>query len=71
MIRLSDNGVYLLGGQVLLEDADKMEIEDVNNRLIADGVKPLAIASINRDIARTGTVAYKILSGHNTSGDNR
>lgn len=70
MIKLSDNGVYLLRGKVLLEDADKLKLEDVNNRLTDAGVDPLPVSRIKKDVARTGTMAYQILMDHNTSGEN-
>lgn len=69
MIKLLDHGIYLLHGQVLLEDADTLKMEDVNGRLTNAGMKPLSVGSIKKAAARTGTIAYRILTEHNTSGD--
>ncbi len=61
MIKLYDNGIYLLNGLEIIED---------NSEAV------LALASktgeqVNKEIAKKGTMAYGILSNHNTSGDDK
>ncbi|NMA68380.1 MAG: hypothetical protein GX958_03055, partial [Desulfitobacterium sp.] len=50
MIRLIENGVYLLNGQTVSSESPNPELFD-------------------RESARKNTIAYQILSRHNTSGD--
>ncbi len=69
MIRLSDKGVYLLKGKLLMEDADRLDGGEINERLVSAGLGPLRENKIEQEVARTGTIAYQILSRHNHSGD--
>ena len=72
MIELLDKGVYLLQGQVIVEDADKMGLEELNNRLQYKGLEPLAEeVSIVQEQAHEGTIAYQILTDHNTIDDKK
>lgn len=66
MIKLSDKGFYLLQGQAIVEDADKLGLEEINNRLRFEGLEPLSECNITQEQASTGTIAYKILTDHNT-----
>jgi len=69
MIRLSDKGSYLLKGEVLVEDADRLDSGEITRRLAGAGLGPLREQIIGREAARTGTIAHQILSRHNHSGD--
>ncbi|MBP2637598.1 MAG: 3-isopropylmalate dehydratase [Firmicutes bacterium] len=69
MVELIKKGVYLLKGSVILEDADKQSIEEVNAILAKAGEERLSSGTINSETARRNTIAYSILSAHNTSGD--
>jgi len=69
MVELLGKGIYLLQGQVILEDADKLGLQEVNNRLAYEGVAPLAKCIINQERARGGTMAYQIFNKHNTTDD--
>ena len=69
MVELLDQGVYLLQGQVILSNADKLELKDINNRLKSEGLAMLSEGSIAQEQARAGTIAYKILTDHNTIDD--
>lgn len=69
MVELLNKGVYLLQGQVILEDADTLRLQEVNNRLAYEGLELLAESSINHEQARAGTIAHQILSAHNTIAD--
>ena len=51
MIKLYDNGVYLLNGKELVEDKAGVQ------------------APISKEEAAKNTMAYSILSAHNTSGN--
>ena len=41
MVELVNRGVFLLRGEVVLEDADKLGVGEVNNRLKSAGHVPL------------------------------
>lgn len=71
MIELSQGGVYLLQGQVLLADSGECSVHEANNRLNQAGLPALQQDNINKDQAKTGTMAYQILSTHNKSGNMR
>jgi aconitate hydratase len=71
MVELLNRGIFLLRGSVVLEDADKLSIGEVNNRLTSAGLAPLSEQKISREDARAGTMAYKILTAHNKSGDSK
>ncbi|WP_378951415.1 hydratase [Pelosinus sp. sgz500959] len=70
MVELLGKGVYLLQGQILVEDADKLGVEKVNQRLASEGLPPLVSENIEQEQARTGTIAHQILTKHNTT-DNK
>ena len=55
MIKLYDNGVYLLGGTEIVKDA--REVEEKMGK------------SVSFAEARKRTIAYRILEAHNTSGN--
>lgn len=61
MIKLYDKGVYLLNGSEIVEDTS-----DASAILAAKTGQ-----SVSKDEARKGTIAYGILSSHNTSGDDK
>jgi aconitate hydratase len=69
MIEKLRKGVYLLKGEVLLEEANKLSIDEVNNVLAKAGLQPLAATTINQEKAHVNTITYQILTKHNTSGD--
>ena len=71
MIELSQGGVYLLQGQVLLADTGECSVHEANNRLNQAGLPALQQDNIDKDQAKTGTMAYQILSTHNKSGNMR
>jgi aconitate hydratase len=67
MIKLINKGAYLLQGKLVVEDADKLSMDAINNCLIRSGSEPLQEKSIDREIARQGTITYQILAAHNVS----
>ena len=60
MIKLYDNGAYLLNGSELVEDVN-------NSGAILQG--KLGDKAPNREAAKQNTIAYNILKEHNTSGN--
>ncbi|SFM22597.1 hydratase [Pelosinus propionicus] len=71
MVEVLDQGVYLLKGQVIVQDADKLSLSEINNRLDHEGIAPLLESNIEQERARTGTIAYQILTEHNVTEDKR
>jgi aconitate hydratase len=71
MVELLDQGIYLLKGQVILKDADKLGVGEINNRLAYEGLEPLLEASIEQERARAGTIAFQILADHNRAEDKK
>lgn len=69
MIELIAKGTYLLNGALLVEDADKLDMEEINNRLQHERLAPLSNIGITQESARKGTIAYQILSSHNIAND--
>ena len=59
MIKLYDKGVYLLHGTEIVEDSP--------NAILSVSQK-LGINNTDKEKARRGTMAYRILKNHNTSG---
>jgi aconitate hydratase len=72
MIELLPGGTFLLKGQVIVKDADRMIKDEINHCLSRLGKGPLTDHNaVNQDRARKGTIAYQILNSHNQSGDNQ
>ncbi len=69
MITLVKRGIYLLKGQLVLEDAGPLDLADVNNRLSGAGLGPLSVKNVDKERAREGTMSFQILNSHNRSGD--
>jgi len=67
MVSLLHEGAYLLKGKLILQDADKISPEEINARLISEGLEPLTHINISQEKARAGTIAYQILTQHNQS----
>ena len=69
MVTLSNKGAFVIRGRLIMEDADRLSPEEINNRLAGAGLAPLPGQRITGEKARRGTLAYRILTAHNTSGD--
>jgi aconitate hydratase len=69
MVTLVKRGIYLLKGQLVLEEAGPLALADVNNRLSRAGLAPLSEKNLDKERAREGTISFQILSSHNRSGD--
>jgi len=69
MVRVSDRGAFVFRGRLIVEDADVCGPEKLNRRLMEAGLEPWSGGSINREMARRGTLAYQVLAAHNHSKD--
>ncbi|MGE5607325.1 MAG: hydratase, partial [Bacteroidota bacterium] len=69
MVELLKKGVYLGKGKVIQEDAGEATLALLNGQLAQAGLSPLSVNSIDRDQARAGTIAFRILTAHNQTGD--
>ena len=69
MIQLSQGGAFVLQGRLITENADRLSLREINSRLDGADLPPVPDEPITRERARQGTLAYRILSSHNTSGD--
>jgi aconitate hydratase len=70
MVELINEGTYLVKGQVLVSGAKAFELCAVNNELSHRGETSL-IAAVPEETARKNTMAYQILTAHNTSGESQ
>ena len=69
MVTLLKQGIFLLKGQLVLEEAGPLDLADVNNRLSRAGLGPLSVKNVDKERAREGTMSFHILNSHNRSGD--
>jgi aconitate hydratase len=69
VVELIKNGVYLGKGKVIQEETGDSTLERLNGQLSKAGLSPLTMNQINRDQARAGTIAFRILAAHNQTGD--
>jgi aconitate hydratase len=63
------NGVYLLSGKVIVENKANVTTEEINRRMLQEGLTPVDAGQLDPETARTQTIAYGILAKHNTSRD--
>lgn len=66
MLKLVRNGAYLLRGSLLIEEADSVNMDQVNGRLTEAGLAPLKNALPDKKRASKGTIASQILQAHNS-----
>ncbi|SMC45310.1 hydratase [Sporomusa malonica] len=71
MVELVENGVYLLRGKLIIEDADQLGVDKVNDMLRREDLQPIAEAEITKEVARNNTITSRIMEAHNTSKDKR
>ncbi|NLW48973.1 MAG: hydratase [Firmicutes bacterium] len=69
MVELIKNGVYLGRGKIIQEEAGDSTLERLNSQLSDAGLAPLTLDQIKLDQARAGTIAFRILTAHNQTGD--
>ncbi len=68
MLDIIRNGAFLIRGNLLLEDADKIDISEVNGRLAEAGLEPVEGVLPDKKTASKGTIASGILAAHNVGG---
>ncbi len=66
MVKLFQQGGYLIDG--MLVESDAVNLDQINSTLSGKGKESVTEASLNPELAKTGTMSYKILESHNTSG---
>ncbi len=69
MVRLFKKGIYLGKGRVIQEEVGEATLRALNGQLLQTGLAPLSINNIDRDQARSGTIAFRIMSAHNQTED--
>ena len=69
MVELKKGGVYLLKGQAIMADSGECSIQEANSLLHQAGQSSLSQESFTKEQAKSGTIAYQILSSHNQSGN--
>jgi aconitate hydratase len=71
VLKLVRNGVYLLRGSLLVDDAGNISMNEINSRLTDAGLNPMEGALPDKKAASKGTIASGILQAHNvdTTGD--
>lgn len=69
MVRLYENGAYLIKNTVLVDNISTVNLEDINNQLIEVGHEPIPGEALYQEIAKKNTMSYGILEAHNTSGN--
>ncbi|HEX3048332.1 MAG TPA: hydratase [Bacillota bacterium] len=63
------NGVFLAQGKKLIENKPNLNVDEMNHHLSQAGLPNLTNVKPDPESARTQTIAYSILTKHNTSGD--
>lgn len=66
---ISEEGVYLIRNRLFTEPG--LTAVEINRRLQQEGLEPVTAEALAPRKAKTGTIAYQILSAHNTSADPR
>lgn len=69
MVQLTKNGVFLIKGQVIVEDNGAVNVAEIDSKLLSAGLSALNSGILDKKAAKKGTIAYQILSSHNISGD--
>ena len=68
MVKLSGgNGAYLIHNRLFTDPG--LTVTAVNQRLQQEGLAPVPDDALDPKTAKTGTMAYEVLTAHNTSGD--
>ena len=71
MVKVSKEGAFVLGGRLIVKEADARDPETVGRRLSEAGLGPWSGGEIDPGKARKGTMAYRILAAHDRSEDPR
>ncbi|MEG1603621.1 MAG: hydratase, partial [Cloacibacillus sp.] len=68
MIRLIENGAYLLHGNVLVEDIERQSLAEIDAKVSEAGFTPLGLLPDDKKKAARGTISAGIIADHNSSG---
>lgn len=68
MIEIVNNGIYLINGITIIEDNDKTELNKIYD-VVKKEKKDFNKSDIEKQKAKTNSIAYQILKKHNTSND--
>ena len=69
MVELIKSGVFLIKGQIAVEDTGTVSLEEINTKLAGVGLSDLSQDSIDKGVAKKGTISHQIMTSHNISGD--
>ena len=69
MVTLVKQGIYLLKGQLVLEETGPLDAGTINTLLSRAGLAPLLEKNVDKEKARKGTISFQILNSRNRSGD--
>ena len=69
MVKLFDQGSYLIHDTVLVETAGEANLQAINDQLNQAGKPAITPSDLNPEAARENTLSYGIFKSHNTSGD--
>lgn len=65
VLKLVRKGVYLLRGNLLVEEAENINMDEINDRLTNAGLDPMGSVLPDKMKASNGTIACRILQEHN------
>ncbi len=68
MVQIIKNGVYFLNNKYIIEDRGQTP-DDINNQLSSLSGEKINEDNLNPETAKKNTMAYNIISEHNTSGN--
>lgn len=66
VLKIIRNGAYLFRGDLLVEEVNKMNMNEINNSLIKAGLDPMGETIPDKKKASKVTIASKILQSHNS-----
>ncbi|PKM51198.1 MAG: hydratase [Firmicutes bacterium HGW-Firmicutes-7] len=69
MIKLFDQGTYLIKDSILVEDMKMLNLDEINHKLQQSGKTPITQQQLNPELAYQNTLSYSIFKAHNTSED--
>ena len=64
---LGRNGVYLINGRVIIENKEHLTLEEINKLMAKEGLPAISVQDLAPEKAKTHTIAYNILTKHNTT----
>lgn len=67
MIKLLNKGSYYIKDSILVEDANNIHLEEINNRLLLLGEELITSENLDKNAASKNTISHSILKEHNTT----